>query len=165
MPPKKTTATTLTSWDDVNDALRRLGEIEIARQEFEGRMTLEINETRARYAENFERMAREQAGIEANIAGFVEENKAEFLKTRSRTLDFGTVAFRVVKKIVLRNTKAVVAAIRALGWVQYLRVKEEPDKEALNGLSDTELARIGVTRKIEDKLRIEPNIERLQEAA
>lgn len=163
MPCKKT-VTALTSWDDVNNSLRRLAEIEIARQEFEGQMTLEINQIKDRYALEFGLLAKERNAIEADIADFVEANKAEFLKVRSKTLDFGVVAFRVTKKIVLRNTKAVVAAIKALGWLQYLRVKEEPDKEALDGLSDTELARIGVTRKIEDRLRIEPNIERLKDA-
>ncbi len=165
MPSKKQPETSLASWDAVNNALRRLGEIEISSQEFEGQMTLEINEIRDRYAKEFELLAKERAAIEADIAGYVEQNKADFLKTRSKTLDFGVVAYRITKKIVLRNTKAVVAAIKALGWQQYLRIKEEPDKEALDGLSDTELARIGVTRKIEDKLRIEPNIERLKEAA
>ena len=163
MPCKK--ETTLASWDEVNNALRRLGEIEIMGQEYEGQMTLEINEIRDRYGKEFGLLAEEQAVIETDIASFVAANKAEFLKVRSKTLDFGTLAFRVTKKIVLRNTKAVVAAIKALGWQQYLRIKEEPDKEALDGLSDTELARIGVTRKTEDRLRIEPNIERLKEAA
>ena len=163
--PRSKTETTLTSWDGVNNAFRRLGEIEILCQEVDGRMTLEINEIRDRYVREYGLLAEERAIIEADISAYVEANKTEFLKIRSRTLDFGTVAFRVTKKIVLRNTKAVVAAIKAAGWTQYLRVKEEPDKEALDGLSDTELARIGVTRKTEDRLRIEPNIERLKETA
>lgn len=95
----------------------------------------------------------------------MEQNKQDFLKVRTKTFDFGVVAMRVTRKIVIRNVKAVIAAIKALGLTQYLRVKEEPDKEALDGLSDQELAKIGVKRVVEDKLRIEPNIERLREAA
>ncbi len=158
-------ATIFKEWEDVNQALRRLGEIEILRQELEGQMTLEINEIRDRYNAQFDGLKKEAKELEENIRGFAEERKAEFLKKRTRTLDFGTVAYRMTKRIVIRNTKAVVAAIKALGWTQYLKIKESPDKEALDGLSDQELARIGVTRKIEDKLRIEPNIERLKEAA
>lgn len=155
----------ISSWDDVNLWLKRLGEIHIATEDLEGRMTLEINTIKDAYAPHYADMAAEKKIIEAAIKEFVEANKAEFLKIRTKTFDFGTVALRVTKKIAIRNVKAVIAAIKGLGWMQCIRIKEEPDKEALDGLSDQELARIGVKRVVEDKLRIEPNIERLREAA
>lgn len=153
------------SWEDVNLWLKRLGELQIQTDELEGRMTLEINAIKDAYAPLYAGIAEEKKVIETAIAGFVEQNKQDFLKVRTKTFDFGVVAMRVTRKIVIRNVKAVIAAIKALGLTQYLRVKEEPDKEALDGLSDQELAKIGVKRVVEDKLRIEPNIERLREAA
>lgn len=155
----------ISSWEDVNLWLKRLGEIHIQTEDLEGRMTLEINTVKDAYAPYYVDLAAEKKAIEAAIIAFVADNKAEFLKVRTRSFDFGVVALRVTKRIVIRNVKAVLAAIKGLGLLHYLRVKEEPDKEALDGLTDQELARIGVKRVVEDKLRIEPNIERLRQAA
>jgi len=55
--------------------------------------------------------------------------------------------------------------LHALKLDQYVRTIEEPDKEAMTDLDDKVLAKVGAKRKVEDKFRIEPNIERIKEAA
>jgi hypothetical protein len=55
--------------------------------------------------------------------------------------------------------------MHALHLEQYIRIIEEPDKELMVDLDDNTLSKIGAVRKVDDKLRIEPNIERIKEAA
>ena len=150
-------------WEAVDLALKRLGEIDISLERINGNMTLQINEIKSKATDTAAPLIAERKAIEKEIAAFAKEHKDAFAKTRSRELTFGTIAFRVVKRLVIPSKKAVLAAMKALNLNAYIRVKEEPDKEAMMGLDDATLARIGVTRKIEDKLRIEPNLEKVKE--
>lgn len=152
-------------WEQVDAALRRIGEIDIAIEKIQGDMTLKINEIKAQAEAKAEGLKKERKNLEKAISQFCEEHKEEFAKKRSRELTFGVVAYKVTKRIVIRSIKACVAAMEALGLEQYLRVEKKPDKELMMNLDDQTLAKIGATRKIEDKLRIEPAIEKIREVA
>ena len=157
----------LVDWDGVNLGLRRMGELDIEKEDLEGRMTLEINQIKERYKLLVDPVIQERCEIEADIKAFVEGRKDEFLKTRSKDLDFGTIAYRVATSIptprAVEKLAAVIRSVKALG-MNCLRVKEELDKSALEELSDQDLAKIGLLRKVEDKLRIEPKIETIKAA-
>ncbi|MEJ5227214.1 host-nuclease inhibitor Gam family protein [Thermodesulfovibrio sp.] len=153
----------INSWQEVDEKLRRLGEIEIAIERVQGEMTLRINEIKAEAESKVAHLKQEKKAIEEEITEFCEFHKEEFTKKRSRELTFGTVGYKVVTKIVIRAKKACVAAMEALGLTEYLRVIKEPDKEKMLALDDLTLAKVGATRKTEDKLRIEPAIEKIRE--
>lgn len=153
------------SWENVDTLLRRMGEIDISISKIEGDMTLKINEIKADADKKSESLRKEYDEIEEAITQFCEEHKQEFTKQRSKELTFGLVAYRVVTKIAIKSKEACLAAMHALKLDSYIRVVEEPDKLAMEGLDDAVLAKVGAKRKTEDKLRIEPNLERLKEAA
>ena len=161
----KKTLQILSSWEEVDQKLRRMGEIDIATEKIEGDMTLRINEIRANYEKEVEFLRAERQALEDAINAFADDHKEEFAKTRSKELMFGFVAYRIVKKIVIRSNDACVAALRALRLDQYIRTIYEPNKEAMADLDDNQLAKVGAKRKIDDKFRIEPNLERTKEAA
>jgi len=148
-------------WQDVDNALRRMGEIDIKLGDLEGKMTLKINEIREEFDTKAEGLKAERKKLEAEITAFVEIRKDEFLKTRSRELTFGVVAYRLVTKVVIRSKAACIAALKALNLAAYIRYTEEPDKEALSGLDVGTLAKVGASLKTEDKLRIEPKLEKI----
>jgi phage host-nuclease inhibitor protein Gam len=148
-------------WNEVDAGLRRMGEIDIRLAEIEGDMTLRFNEIRAEYETKAEGLRGERKNIQANIELFAGDRKGEFARARSKELTFGTVAYRIVHKVVIRSRKATVAALEALELTSYLRVTKEPDKEAMKSLDAGMLARVGVTLKTDDRLSIEPNIERI----
>lgn len=153
--------TTLHSWDDVNKALKDLGEKKIKAENLEGEQTIKINEIKADYDLKGGEIKAEIKSIEENIELFCEANKEEFVKDRTKKMTFGFISYRLTESLAVKNLKATVAAIKKLDLVQYLRIKEEPDKEALKGLDDSTLLRLGVTRKKIDKISIEPNYEEL----
>lgn len=155
----------LKTWDEVDQALRRMGEIDIATQKIFGNLTLKVNELKQRAENEAGPLNAERKEIEEAVAAFCEGHKEEFTKQRSKELTFGLVAFRIVTKIVIRSKEACLAAMHALKLDSYIRVIEEPDKLAMEGLDDAVLAKVGAKRKTEDRLRIEPNLERLKEAA
>jgi phage host-nuclease inhibitor protein Gam len=162
---KKAIPIILADWIEVDQRIRRMGEIDIAIEKIEGDMTLKINEIRDQYEEKAEILKAERQILEDSITTFGEDHKEEFAKVRSKDLTFGLVAYRVVRSIYIRSKDATVAALRALKLDQYVRIIEEPNKEAMEDLDDKILAKVGAKRKVEDKFRIEPNIERIKEAA
>lgn len=61
-------------------------------------------------------------------------------RTKTADLGTGTVSWRMrPPKVTLRDVEAVLARIKALGLTRFLRVKEEPNKEAM--LAEPPLAR------------------------
>lgn len=158
----KLEAQNLLTWEEVDQSLRRMGEIEIAYNKINGEMTLKINEIKEEAAARANGIMAERAALEKAITVFCEQHKHEFIKARSVELTFGLVAYRVSKSIYIKSKSACVAALKVLGLTSYIKTMEEPDKEALDGLENIVLAKIGVTRKIEDKLRIEPDLEKLK---
>jgi phage host-nuclease inhibitor protein Gam len=149
-------------WQEVDNALRRLGEIEIHVTQLEGEMTLKLNEIREDYDTRAEGLKAEYRRIETGIELFTEARKEEFTKVRSRELTFGTIAYRIVHKVTIKSKKATVAALEVLGLGSYLRIVKEPDKEAMKSLDAGTLAKVGASLKTDDQLSIEPNIESLK---
>jgi phage host-nuclease inhibitor protein Gam len=49
--------------------------------------------------------------------------------------------------------------LRKLGFSKYIRVKEEPDKEAMAELDDESLAQVDAVRKVKDAFFCEANKE------
>ena len=158
-------ALALKDWDEVNQCLRKMGELDIEKEKLDGRLTLEINDVKERYAAWGDEVLSERKSIETLVRGFVESRKSEFVKVRSKELDFGTVAFRVASSIPTPRAPGKVAevikALKYMGFKGY-RVKEELDREALDNLTDQDLAKVGLARKVEDKLRIEPKMEAIK---
>ena len=159
---RKTVANEYRDWDDVDAGLRKMGEIDIRLGEMEGDMTLRINRIRAEYEIKARPLREERKEIQSNIEFFAGERKDEFARVRSKEMTFGTVAYRVVHKIVIRSKKTTATALEAMGLTSYLRITKEPDKEAMKNLEPGTLARVGAALKTDDQLSIEPNIERIR---
>lgn len=151
--------TSIKGWDEVDSALRRMGEIDIALAKIEGDMTLRVNQIKAEADAKAEGLK----ALEEDITLFAEERKEEFAKNRTRELTFGIVAFRVTRKIVIKSKAACLAALHALGLDSYIRKVEEPDKEAMEGLDDATLVKVGASRKVADSIKIEPSMEKIKE--
>jgi phage host-nuclease inhibitor protein Gam len=87
-----------------------------------------------------------------------------FGKLKSAASSLGMFGFRTGNpKLVLLNRKwkwnDVLEALKSLGKTDLIRVKEEPDKDALKKLDDAELAAIGLRIDQDEAFFIEPKRE------
>jgi phage host-nuclease inhibitor protein Gam len=165
---KKTTLSTTKpckDWNDVDQSLKRMGEIQVRIEDIEGEQTLRINEIKEDYTRQIEELKTEQKALETGIESFAESNKDAFADGRTRELTFGKIAYRVVKSIRVASIESCVKALRDFGYGHMVRVVETPDKEAMAELKDDILVKVSAKRVVSDKLRIEPNIERIKGAA
>jgi phage host-nuclease inhibitor protein Gam len=90
----------------------------------------------------------EIAWLEQALARYAEYNKAElFARRKSMDLTFGTLGYRASTKIRLLTKmtwERVLENLRDLsGGAEFIRVKAEPDKEKLKGMSDDFLKGVG----------------------
>lgn len=156
----KKTESIYKSWEDVNSALKKLGELNILKQKLEGEQTEKINEIKAKTLEKAGAIKTQIAEIEKNIERFAMQNKSEFLKTRNKKLTFGIVSFRLVKSVVCTCKEEAIKALKALNLDFCIRSKEEIDKdECLKFAEDGErtLLKAGISIKSEDKVKIDPD--------
>lgn len=149
-------------WDGVDAALRRMGEIEILQGDMEGEVTLLVNEVKGRFAERGKALEQEYKILEKEIAAFCKGKKAEFAVERTKIFNFGIVAYRITRSIVIGAQESCIAALRAMGLNKFVKVTEEVDKQGLADCDDDTLIKVGAERKTVDKLRIEPNLERIR---
>lgn len=112
-----------------------------------------IDEHRDELVEYHERIAKAEQAIEQICRAHPDWfKKAKTLKT-----PYGQCSFRKSSELATPSEDASIALIKASGRAKdFLRTTEELDLEALEKLSDTELAAFGIIRREEEKFTAKP---------
>lgn len=151
------------TWEDVNQALGEMVRLKVRINAAEAKMNERINAAKERAEHTITPLQEKYGEIEARVEGFVLAHKQEFAKRRTKKLFYGDISSRVTEKIVVPLKDACVLALKALGLVSCIRVVEEPNKEAMKGLDDNTLTKVGAARVNEDSITIKPNLEKVEE--
>jgi phage host-nuclease inhibitor protein Gam len=156
---KKTT--TLKSFEEVDQSLLRLGQVEAFVQKREAEMNEKIQLLRDGFDRTTSAPRTETKLLQDEIEAFCILHKDEFEKSRSKDLVHGSVSFRVGNPSVAAlnrkySFKTIIELLKRLGLAKlYLRTKEEIDKEAIladyaaKKISDDKLAAAGI--KVDQK--------------
>lgn len=162
MPRVRMEGTALRSWDDVNLNLKEIGECELAIEAIEADMNAKIHdlkldaEMKARpYQDRIKKLA-------AEIKEFAEANRDD-LKGKTKQLNFGPVGFRRSTKILLKNVKATIKALKARGMTDCIIVKESVSKDNLKSYPDDVIAAVGAVKKVEDVFWYEVDREKIRQ--
>ncbi|GAB6170763.1 hypothetical protein JCM15765_02410 [Paradesulfitobacterium aromaticivorans] len=150
----------LQTWDDVNLNLKEMGELEMAIEGIEAKMNEQIQDIKLDAELKAKPLKDKIEKLSVEIKGFVEENRAE-IKGKTMNLNFGSVGFRQSTKILIKNAKAVISALRAKNMNDCIIVKESVDKDVLRGYPDEVIASVGAGKKVEDAFWYEVNREKL----
>jgi len=155
MSPKKPSIN-LHSFDEVDRALLELGRAKAIVQHEEAILNNQIQNFRDAFDQRTSDARKQSTSLETEIENFCIENKFEFEKKRSVELVHGTVSFRTAKPHVAQlnrkySWETILELIKKFSWSKkYIRIKEEPDKEAIladhaaDVIDDLKLAAIGV---------------------
>ena len=150
------------NWYEIDNAIRKYGNLEIEKSKIEGLQTIEINNIKEKYTAKAEEITAEQKRLATEITRFCEQNKAAFLNKRSKTLNYGTVSYRVSSSVKLENSNdVVIKSIEALNLDFCLKIDKKIDKDKLRELDATTLSKIGVQIVTKDSLSITPDIARI----
>jgi hypothetical protein len=142
------------------DLQRQFSDESLALENVETKMSVAALDAAKTWGENYvvhqERIAQLDAEIKALFAKHPEWREGKSVKT-----PFGEVAQRTVTELEIPNPAMTVALIEARGQKDagfksdtFLRVEKEPNVEALEGLSDDELAKLGVSRVKSERISV-----------
>lgn len=165
MARKRIEGTALNSWDEVDACLREIGKIDRELRLLEAMQNEMIDKIKSETKDSAEPLQNKKTGLELAVKDYCEANRGEFAKVKTKTLTFGSVGFRLTTRIMIKRVAETLQALKDLALTQCIRVKEEPDKEAMKNLSDETLAEVGACRRTENVFGYEINQERIREAA
>ena len=148
----------LESLEDVNMALRDIGLAERELLQIDTEANKRIAEIKTEAAEKGEPLRKKIAELSAKIQAYSDYNRDDLFKDRKTVeLSFGIFGYRKSTKISVKKT--TVDLLRKLNLLNCIRVKEEPDKEAMAALDDETLGQLDAVRKITDDFFCESNTE------
>ena len=157
----KKTESIYKSWQEVDDAMKVLGEKSVALTKLEGEQTVQINEIKSKTLKKAGDLKNDITLIQKNIERFADAHKSEFLQKRTKKLNYGTISYRIVKKVVCSDVDDAIKCLRALNMDFCIRTKMELDKDVLIEQDEKLLQKANISIKTEDKIKIEPNFEKL----
>jgi phage host-nuclease inhibitor protein Gam len=156
---KKATAIAIADWNQADTYLRRIGDATTEIAQLEADAKAAIDDAKADLAKNVNPLKEEIDVLVRSLEAFSAAHQEDFGEARSRKLNFGILGWRKstsisTKKSTLEKIKEVFRTKAA----QFLRIKEEVDKDALAKLTDEQLKAIDARREPRDVFYVEPSI-------
>jgi phage host-nuclease inhibitor protein Gam len=144
--------------EDANLVLKEIGLLEHEMAAIDAEANKRIAEIKAESAKQGEGIRKRIVDLSALLGAYAEYNRNELFKDRkSVDLVFGSFGYRKSTSISVKKT--TLELLKKLSLDRYIRVKEEPDKEAMSGMDDETLAQVDAVRKIKDVFFCEANRE------
>lgn len=160
-------APSLHSWEDVNDALRRIAEAQIALGEIQSDMQKQILGAQKVAEEQSKPLNDNVAKLEREIKSFVTDHRDEMGKTKSVVLTFGEVGFRLSTSVSLPRAKEkleeIIRRLKSRQMTDCIVVEEKVSKEALKKYGEDTVNAVGATWKQSDVFGYEVNIAKLEQ--
>jgi phage host-nuclease inhibitor protein Gam len=149
--------TALKSWAEVDDTLREIGRIDLEIESMEAEYNRKITDLKEELANQAQPLQ------ERLVKEFAETHKDGLDGKKSRELNFGRIGFRQSTKVILRNVKAIIAALKARGMTDCIVIKEEVSKDTLKKYDPATVEAVGAKIKTEDVFWYEVNRDKLVE--
>ena len=148
----------INSWEDVNKALKLKGECELTLDTLEAEMNMKINDVKLETEKLSKPLKEKVKELEEQIKDFTEENKAE-IEGRTKIL-----GFRLSSNVSVPTKKLskIIENLRKFGMENCIKVSESVNKDILGTYSDKDIAKVGATKKAEDKFWCEADKERIR---
>ena len=144
--------------EDANLALKEIGLLEHELAAVDAEADKQIAEIKAQSAKQGEGIRKRIVDLSALLGAYAEYNRGELFKDRKTVdLSFGSFGYRKSTSISVKKT--TLGLLKKLNLDKYIRIKEEPDKDAMGGMDDETLAQVDAVRKIKDVFFCEANRE------
>lgn len=156
----------LTSWADVDKALREIAEEEIALEDIEAELTRQINGAKAVAQVQAKPHADRVAKLERDIQEFADAHREALGSRKTVELDFGRVGYRQSTRITLPRDKAQLAEIirrlRARKMTDCIAVTETVNKDRLRQYGKDKATAVGAGWRQTDEFWLEAAREKLE---
>lgn len=154
----------LRDWDEVDIALRRIAECQIALDTIDAEMNMKINDAKAeadKLATPLRLAVKEQTGL---VQDFTDGHRAD-LDGKSKQLTFGTVGYRTSPPkahIPAGKTESVIENLREFGMDNCLNIKVSINRNILATYKEEDVLKVGAKMVREDNFFCEPDKEKVR---
>ncbi|WP_069997838.1 host-nuclease inhibitor Gam family protein [Cellulosilyticum sp. I15G10I2] len=160
--------TKLKTWEEVDAALKQIGEWQRSITKVEGKMNEQIDKAKAKAEEEAKPFKDQIKAYEVQVKEFVESNRDDLGNKKTKELNFGKAGFRKSTKISLPKAAAklteIIKKLKSLGMTDCIvQPPEKIDKDALKKYPANEIIKVGAGLKVEDVFWYETNEETLAE--
>ena len=145
------------NWNDVNAAFHELATYEYQKQRLETEKNRQVNSVEQVYSEQLQSIADEISIITKNIFDFIEENKTEFDKIKTKKLPNGTISSRLSTKLEILDEAKTFEAIKRLNLLQCIKHTETLNKDVIKTLDTKTLKKVKADLVTEQKFSIKTN--------
>lgn len=159
MKPKQQLPT-LNSWDEVDLALKAIGDHERAVETIGNVMQAEIDAAKLKAKEASDPELAKIAAISRQVQDFAEAHRADLTNKKTKPLVFGIIGWRKSTKVKLPRDKTrladLVDLLRRVGWHDCV-TQQDPtiNKEALRTHDFAEVRKLGIDVATEDVFWLE----------
>ena len=131
--PRKAAVSELLSWDEVNQKLAGLGELERQMRALRDHFEEKVAVLKQQLLEGSQPMAGEKKKFVQQIERFYWAHRGEVLSQgrKSVELAFGRLGSRSTRSVVVENAAAAQQWLAGNGLTKYLRTRTELDRESL----------------------------------
>jgi phage host-nuclease inhibitor protein Gam len=116
-------------------AIAKIGTLQRERSRIEAAMNDALAAVRQSHEERAQPLAEEVKALTEGVRVWCEANRHALTdggRTKTAALASGEVRWRMTPgRVVIRSAETVMATLRSLGLQRFIRVKEEPNKEAM----------------------------------
>jgi phage host-nuclease inhibitor protein Gam len=138
------------SLEDANLTLKEIGLLERELEVIDGDAHKQIAEIKTTAVKAGEPIRKRLADLSALLGAFAEYNRADLFRDKKTVqISFGIFGYRKSTSIGVRKTTLDLLEKHGLG--NYIRVKKEPDKEAMSAMDDDTLSQVDAWRKVKDE--------------
>ncbi|HMJ88765.1 MAG TPA: host-nuclease inhibitor Gam family protein [Candidatus Acidoferrum sp.] len=139
-------------------------DVTLALEKLEVKMSDDALKAAGKYATEYVVLQERLAKLDGEIAAlFLSHPEWREKDQKTVKTPYGSVEQRKATKLEVNNEALTVALIKARGIEDpkfnaalFLHVEESPNLEALEGLDDTQLLKLGVARKTNEKITVKP---------
>ena len=145
---------TLKNWNDVDETLKNIADLEYKIGEKEAIMNAEMDKIKKQFQGILEPIQQQKMRLEKDVKDFCEFHREDFGDQKSKKLNYGSVGYRAsqsLKTMTRWTWEKVLQKLEAVGKTEFVRIKKDVDKSKIRdaGLSDAELKMLGM--KLEKK--------------
>lgn len=150
----------IATWEEADDMIRQIGDRRIAIAKAQAGAKKRIDNIKEILSVETSVAERDIDLYVRSLEAFCAHHQEGFDGKRSRNMAFGTVGWRKSTKIKTKKTtlERILDFFGPKRGQQYIRTKQEPDKEALARLDDTQLKQVDCVREVTDDFFVEPDI-------
>ena len=153
----------LKTMDDADKTLQKLCEIESQLEAIDNSADEEIAQIKERTATEGKALREQHKGLITAMESYAAYYREELFKDRkSLERPFGTFGYRKAPDSI-HVCKETADLLKQHGLDQFLRIKTEPDKEAMLSLSEDTLALVRASRKSKEDFFIETRREQVNQ--